>query len=85
MSDKIWIQAVWQHSSVIPERSFLGKNVENYLHATKKKDHEKLPSMQRVTCKHRTRLAPFSKVIFSKTDNLSEIAIYKLYLEVVLG
>ena len=32
------------------------------------------------------RLAPVSNVIFSKTDNLSKIAIYKLYLEVeVLG
>ena len=28
------------------------------------------------------RLAPVSNVIFSKTDNLSKIAIYKLYLEV---
>ena len=36
-------------------------------------------------CRLKNRLAPVSYVIFfSKTDNLSKIAIYKLYLEVVV-
>ena len=38
------------------------------------------------TCSRSIRLAPVSNVIFSITDNLSKIAIYKLYLEVeILG
>ena len=70
MSGLIWIHTVW-HSDGISERNF-GK--DSFL---KKSADDKR------ACKELIRLAPVSNVnFFSKTDYLSKIAIYKLYLEV---
>ena len=46
-----------------------------------------MSSLEKSVDEESARLSPVSNVIFfSKTDNLSKIAIYKLYLEVeVLG
>ena len=53
----------------------------NYDQNRRKRVRLDIEPAKRDFCTYR-RLAPVSNVIFSKTDNLSTIAIYKLYLEV---